>query len=124
MTPVSQLLQRIADAGIDFVIVGGFAAVTHGSSYVTRDVDLCLVLSQENIERLRRALADLNPRHRMTPQRLSFLAYPPSGHPVQNLYLVTDAGACGQEATTVVDLSSGAPVLLREGKGSLDPLGL
>ena len=92
MTPFSQLLQRIADAGIDFVIVGGFAAVTHGSSYVTRDVDLCLVLSQENIERLRRALADLNPRHRMTPQRLSFLTYPPAGQPVQNLYLVTDAG--------------------------------
>lgn len=92
MTPFSQLLQRIADAGIDFVIVGGFAAVTHGSSYVTRDIDLCLVLSPENIERLRRALADLNPRHRMTPQRLSFLSYPPSGHPVQNLYLVTDAG--------------------------------
>jgi len=92
MTPFSQLLQRIADAGIDFVIVGGFAAVTHGSSYVTRDVDLCLVLSQENIERLRRALADLNPRHRMTPQRLSFLTHPPAGQPVQNLYLVTDAG--------------------------------
>ena len=92
MTPFSQLLQRIADAGIDFVIVGGFAAVTHGSSYVTRDIDLCLVLSQENIERLRRALADLNPRHRMTPQRLSFLTYPPAGQPVQNLYLVTDAG--------------------------------
>ena len=92
MTPFSQLLQRIADAEIDFVIVGGFAAVTHGSSYVTRDIDLCLVLSQENIERLRRALADLNPRHRMTPQRLSFLTYPPAGQPVQNLYLVTDAG--------------------------------
>jgi len=92
MTPFSQLLQRIADVGIDFVIVGGFAAVTHGSSYVTRDIDLCLVLSQENIERLRRALADLNPRHRMTPQRLSFLTYPPAGQPVQNLYLVTDAG--------------------------------
>jgi molybdopterin-guanine dinucleotide biosynthesis protein len=27
MTPFSQLLQRIAEAGIDFVIVGGFAAV-------------------------------------------------------------------------------------------------
>lgn len=92
MTPFSQLLQRIADVGIDFVIVGGFAAVTHGSSYVTRDIDLCLVLSEENIARLRLALADLNPRHRMTPQRLSFLAYPPAGQPVQNLYLVTDAG--------------------------------
>lgn len=42
----------------------------------------------------------------------------------KSLDLVIDAGACGLEATTVVDLSSGAPVLLREGKGSLDPLGL
>ncbi len=92
MTPLSQLLQRIADAGIDFVIVGGFAAVTHGSSYVTRDVDLCVALSAENIARLRQALADLNPRHRMTPQRLSFLTHPPAGQAVQDLYLVTDAG--------------------------------
>ncbi len=98
MTPFSHLLQRIADAGIDFVIVGGFAAVTHGSSYVTRDIDLCLALSAENIARLREALKDLNPRHRMTPQRLSFLTSPPAGQPVQNLYLVTDAG--------VVDLLS------------------
>lgn len=92
MTPFSQLLQRIADAGIDFVIVGGFAAVTHGSSYVTRDIDLCLMLSEQNIARLRQALADLNPRHRMTPQRLSFLTHPSVGQSVQNLYLVTEAG--------------------------------
>lgn len=92
MTSFSQLLERIADAGIDFVIVDGFAAVTHGSSYLTRDIDLCLVLSAENIARLRQALAELNPRHRMTPQRLSFLTYPAEGQPVQNLYLVTDAG--------------------------------
>lgn len=92
MTPFSQLLQRIADAGIDFVIVGGFAAVTYGSSYVTRDIDLCLMLSEENIARLRQALADLNPRHRMTPQRLSFLTHPSAGQSVQNLYLVTEAG--------------------------------
>lgn len=95
MTPFSQLLQRIADAGIDFVVVGGFAAVTHGSSYVTRDIDLCVALSAENIARLREALKDLNPRHRMTPQRLSFLTNPPAGQPVQNLYLVTDAGVVG-----------------------------
>ena len=92
MTQFSQLLQRIADAGIDFVIVGGFAAVTHGSSYVTRDIDLCLVLSDENIARLRLALADLHPCHRMTPQRLSFLTHPVGGQPVRNLYLSTDAG--------------------------------
>jgi len=92
MQDLGILLKRLAEAGVDFVIVGGYAAVTHGSSYVTRDVALCAVLTSENVERLRSALADWNPKHRMTPQRLSFLAYPPKGEPVQNLYLQTDLG--------------------------------
>lgn len=38
--------------------------------------------------------------------------------------LVVESGACGLEVTTVVDLTSGAPELLRAGKGSLEPFGL
>ena len=37
---------------------------------------------------------------------------------------VIDAGACALQATTVVDLSSGETVLVREGRGSLAALGL
>ena len=92
MQNFTQLLQRLADAGLDFVIVGGFAAVSHGSAYLTRDVDICAVLSPENVEKLRRALADWKPCHRMTPQRLSFLTHPPAGQSLNNLYLQTDAG--------------------------------
>lgn len=93
MTPnFSQILTRLADGGLDFVIVGGYAALTHGSTLVTRDLDICAVLTPENVERLRKLLADWNPRHRMTPQRLSFLEHPPAGVPVQNLYLQTDYG--------------------------------
>lgn len=92
MQNFSHLLQRLADAGLDFVIVGGFAAITHGSGYITRDVDICAVLTEENVARLRQALADWNPRHRMTPQRLSFLTHPPAGQPLNNLYLQTDMG--------------------------------
>ena len=39
------------------------------------------------------------------------------------LDLVLDAGSCGTEPTTMVDLSGAAPELLRQGKGSLDPFG-
>jgi predicted nucleotidyltransferase len=92
MQDFSQLLSRLADAGLDFVIVGGFAATTHGSAYLTKDVDICLVLSDENIARLRDALTGLNPRHRMTPQKLSFLTHPPAGQSLQNIYLQTDLG--------------------------------
>ncbi|MDR2208726.1 MAG: threonylcarbamoyl-AMP synthase [Azoarcus sp.] len=38
--------------------------------------------------------------------------------------LVIEAGGCRPEATTVIDLSNGTPILLREGCGSLEPFGL
>src|SRR5437867_2005345 len=91
MQDFKQLLQRLADSGLEFVIVGGYAAVTHGSSLVTRDLDICMKLSNEAVEKLRVVLAQWNPKHRMTPQQLSFLEFPKTG-PVQNLYLRTDAG--------------------------------
>ena len=38
--------------------------------------------------------------------------------------LVIEAGFCGPEATSVIDLTSGAPELVRAGRGSLEPFGL
>ena len=38
--------------------------------------------------------------------------------------LVVEAGYCGPDATTVIDLTSGAPTLIRAGKGDLAPFGL
>jgi tRNA threonylcarbamoyl adenosine modification protein (Sua5/YciO/YrdC/YwlC family) len=38
--------------------------------------------------------------------------------------LVIEAGYCGPEATTVIDLSSGRPELVRAGRGPLAPFGL
>jgi predicted nucleotidyltransferase len=93
MTQFDQLLRRLADAGLDFVIVGGYAATAHGAQYVTWDLDICFVLSPENIEKLRHTLADCNPCHRMTPQRLSFLQHPTADEPpAKSLYLQTDLG--------------------------------
>lgn len=92
MQNFKQILERLSDAGIEFVIVGGYAALTHGSSFLTRDLDLCAILAPATIEKLRGALADLHPKHRLTPQRLSFLEHPPDGIEVENLYLETDIG--------------------------------
>lgn len=92
MKSLHLLLQRLADAGFEFVVVGGFASVLHGSAYVTDDLDICAVLSAENVGKLRTALADLRPRHRMTHKKLSFLDHPPAGQPVNNLYLETEGG--------------------------------
>ncbi len=89
---LNRLIERLCDAGVDFVIVGGFAGVLHGSSLVTRDLDVCAVLSAENIAKLRTALGDLHPTHRLTPQRLSFLDTPEAGLDMKNLYLETQLG--------------------------------
>jgi len=55
MPNFTQFLQRLTDSGLEFVIVGGYAAVTHGSSLVTRDLDICMALSNESVEQLRLA---------------------------------------------------------------------
>jgi tRNA threonylcarbamoyl adenosine modification protein (Sua5/YciO/YrdC/YwlC family) len=38
--------------------------------------------------------------------------------------LVIDSGACAREPSTVIDLTGDAPVLVRAGRGSLEPFGL
>jgi tRNA threonylcarbamoyl adenosine modification protein (Sua5/YciO/YrdC/YwlC family) len=38
--------------------------------------------------------------------------------------MIVDSGSCGLEMTTVIDLTSDAPGLIRAGKGSLQPFGL
>jgi hypothetical protein len=92
VTQLNQLIQRLSDAEIEFVIVDGFAGMLHGSSLVTRDLDVCAVLSRENVGRLREVLRDLSPTHRQTPQRLSFLDNPGPDVEVRNLYLGTTLG--------------------------------
>lgn len=42
----------------------------------------------------------------------------------KRIQAVVDAGACPQAPTTVIDLSGGAPQVLREGRGDLARLGL
>jgi hypothetical protein len=89
---INQLIQRLNEADVEFVIVGGFAGMLLGSSIVTQDLDVCAVLSHENVDRLRAALRDLHPSHRLSSPRLSFLDNPDPGTQVQNLYLRTDLG--------------------------------
>jgi predicted nucleotidyltransferase len=92
MHKLHELLRRLAEADVDFVLIGGYAAVIHGSAYVTNDVDVCAVLSPDNIEKIRKALADLKPVHRQSHRRLSFLEVPAPGQSLQNLYLETTDG--------------------------------
>lgn len=44
-------------------------------------------------------------------------------HLDHQLDAIIDAGSCGLDVTTVIDISGDAPVLLREGKGDIRPFG-
>ena len=48
------------DEGVDYVVIGGFAAVVHGSSLPTRDIDVLPSSRPDNLDRLARALARMN----------------------------------------------------------------
>ena len=90
MNDLATMLARLSQGGVEFVLVGGYAAVTHGVSLVTQDVDVCCRFSQENLLRLQAALAGLHPRHRMTPQKLPLQLTDELCAGLKNLYLETD----------------------------------
>ena len=66
------LIRTLADAQVEFILVGGLAATVHGSARATYDVDIVYRRSAENIERLARALAPLTPYLRDAPPGLPF----------------------------------------------------
>lgn len=89
---LDDLLARLIGAKFQFVVVGGFAAVAHGVSLLTQDLDVCCAFSAANLLRLQKALADLHPVHRMTPQRVPLALTATRCRGLRNLYLSTDWG--------------------------------
>lgn len=92
MSDLNELLGRLTRGRVDFVIVGGYAAVIHGVTLVTRDVDICLRFTPTNLLRLQQAIADLHPVHRLTPQHLPLRLTKLKCAGLKNLYLATDFG--------------------------------
>lgn len=54
-----EILRRLVDAGVLFVVIGGLAAQAHGSTSITRDLDICFARDRENLARLADVLQDL-----------------------------------------------------------------
>ena len=76
MIRLKEILLLLAEADVEFVIVGGVAASLHGSSYATFDLDLCYSREPTNLERLAAALRPLRPRLRGAPEGLPFVCDP------------------------------------------------
>lgn len=104
MQQLSELIARLAQAEVEFVLVGGLAAAIHGSSLTTRDVDICCPFSESNLMKLQRSLEDVNPVHRARPDVPLSLTPELCGR-LKNLYLKTDLGIidCLSEVLAVGD---------------------
>ena len=72
MTDYRALLRSLAEAGVEFIVVGGAAALAHGSPRLTRDLDVVYRRSPENLARLAAALAPHRPYPRGAPPGLPF----------------------------------------------------
>jgi hypothetical protein len=63
----SRLLELLHEARLPIVVVGGVAAVAHGSTMTTRDLDVAMEFSAENLRTLLATLAPYRPRHATRP---------------------------------------------------------
>jgi len=72
LTDFAALLRLLAESKIDFIVVGGVAAASHGSARSTNDLDVVYARTPENIACLSAALAPLSPYLRGAPHGLPF----------------------------------------------------
>jgi hypothetical protein len=59
-TNLAALLAELAGAGVEFIVVGGAAAVLHGAPVITKDLDIVHRRTPENVMRLLEVLLRLD----------------------------------------------------------------
>lgn len=71
---LGKMLEVLDRHGVDYVLIGGIAAVTHGSPFPTEDLDIAPASERDNLARLSAALTELDARVRTegVPEGLPF----------------------------------------------------
>ena len=70
MTDFERLFQALTRGDVRFIIIGGFAAILHGSTRLTLDLDVVYARDPENLKRLATALSPYQPYPRGAPPGL------------------------------------------------------
>lgn len=86
------ILRQLAVEGVEYVLIGGLAAVLQGSPVNTVDFDLCFDRAPDNLERLGRALSALDARLRGVAEDVPFVPDATTLRRVEVLTLDTRAG--------------------------------
>lgn len=101
----STLINSLIEGEVPFVLIGGMAAVAHGSSLMTRDLDICVPLEADTFLRIQSVLTPYNPRVRAESGWIPLNLAPETAKRLKNLYVVTDLGKldCLGEVTGIGD---------------------
>jgi predicted nucleotidyltransferase len=91
-TDFKTAVRALAEAGVDFIVVGGLAGVVHGAARLTFDVGVVYSRSPENIRRLVLALTPYHPYLRGAPPGLPFRWDAATMERGLNFTLTTDIG--------------------------------
>lgn len=86
------ILRLLTENAVDFIVIGGAAAVLHGSSRLTQDLDLVYSRAPANLSRLVLALKDQEPYPRGAPPGLPFQWSEATLHRGLNFTLSTKLG--------------------------------
>lgn len=99
-----ELLRRLVERGVDFVVIGGIAAVLHGSARNTFDLDICFATDDVNLAALGDVLTALSARLRGVDENVPFV---PDGRTLRQAELLTLVTSLGE--LDVLAHPTGAP---------------
>lgn len=88
------LYETLARHEVEYVLIGGLAAILHGAPTTTNDADICPRRDRENLVRLAAALRDLHALMRTAsePDGLPFACDAEFLEPMAMVNMMTDAG--------------------------------
>ena len=87
-----ELLTRLQQNSVDFVVIGGVCCIFHGVPLATFDLHICCPFDEQTLYRIQAAVRDLHPRHRLAANKLPLELTPNLASRLKNLYLQTDLG--------------------------------
>jgi predicted nucleotidyltransferase len=87
-----EILRRLVERGVDFVVIGGIAAVLHGSARNTFDLDICFATDDANLSALGDVLVEVGARLRGVDEDVPFIPDSRTLRQVELLTLVTSLG--------------------------------
>jgi Nucleotidyl transferase AbiEii toxin, Type IV TA system len=87
-----EILRRLVERGVDFVVIGGIAAILHGSARNTFDLDICFASDDANLAALGDVLTALSARLKGVDENVPFVPDERTLRQIEPLTLVTSLG--------------------------------